>query len=293
MLIEYQEGMENWDIPYFTGLCDVKMPILRNVSNEAFCHDSLEGGSISGNNGGNISSTNPRARTKDMKKLNGATSILFSDNLLGVEKYVFSYDSNKRYLGRTPTNWETGNEIKPVEGAYYYRVVFTKYLEELPHSMYIIPKNHKTNILHTPEIVTLRSLPNGVRDELNVMTGEYIKRIGEIVFDGSQDTSKWGTANYENENFIQFYWEDGNVATDQTGDNISVTCNKFPTYSANNLISTNPQKIGVCTRRQGKQGIVFSVTTDDVSTFNRTSITTYFTNKTTTSNANTRYSTSK
>ena len=29
--------------------------------------------------------------------------------------------------------------------------------------------------------MTLRSLPNGVRDELNLKTGEYIKRIGEIV----------------------------------------------------------------------------------------------------------------
>ena len=31
MVIEYQQGMENWDIPYFTGICDSKMPILRNV----------------------------------------------------------------------------------------------------------------------------------------------------------------------------------------------------------------------------------------------------------------------
>ena len=28
MLIEYQEGMENWDIPYFEGMQSVKMPVL-------------------------------------------------------------------------------------------------------------------------------------------------------------------------------------------------------------------------------------------------------------------------
>ena len=28
MLIEYQEGMENWDIPYFEGVQSVKMPVL-------------------------------------------------------------------------------------------------------------------------------------------------------------------------------------------------------------------------------------------------------------------------
>lgn len=33
MTIEYQEGMENWDIPYFTGMQSVKMPVL-TTSNE-------------------------------------------------------------------------------------------------------------------------------------------------------------------------------------------------------------------------------------------------------------------
>ena len=28
MIIEYQEGMENWDIPYFEGMTSVKAPVL-------------------------------------------------------------------------------------------------------------------------------------------------------------------------------------------------------------------------------------------------------------------------
>lgn len=35
--------------------------------------------------------------------------------------------------------------------------------------------------------IVLRSLPNGVCDTLNVETGEYVQRIGEITFDGSSD----------------------------------------------------------------------------------------------------------
>ena len=38
MIIEYQEGMENWDIPYFEGMASCKTPILhtvgKNVVNE-------------------------------------------------------------------------------------------------------------------------------------------------------------------------------------------------------------------------------------------------------------------
>ena len=31
MIIEYQEGMENWDIPYFEGMTSVKAPVLHSV----------------------------------------------------------------------------------------------------------------------------------------------------------------------------------------------------------------------------------------------------------------------
>ena len=31
MIIEYQEGMENWDIPYFEGMASVKAPVLHSV----------------------------------------------------------------------------------------------------------------------------------------------------------------------------------------------------------------------------------------------------------------------
>lgn len=44
----------------------------------------------------------------------------------------------------------------------------------------------KTNILSTPKEVVLRSLPNGVKDTLNLNTGEYVQRIGEIVLNGSE-----------------------------------------------------------------------------------------------------------
>ena len=33
----------------------------------------------------------------------------------------------------------------------------------------------------------LRSLPNGVKDTINVVTGEYVQRVGEVVFDGTLD----------------------------------------------------------------------------------------------------------
>ena len=36
MIIEYQEGMENWDIPYFTGMQSVKLPVLTTCGKNLF-----------------------------------------------------------------------------------------------------------------------------------------------------------------------------------------------------------------------------------------------------------------
>lgn len=36
MLLEYQQGMENWDIPYFEGMQSVKMPVLTTVGKNLF-----------------------------------------------------------------------------------------------------------------------------------------------------------------------------------------------------------------------------------------------------------------
>ena len=48
---------------------------------------------------------------------------------------------------------------------------------------------YKTNILHAPEEVVLKSI-NGVKDTLNCNTGEYVQRIKEVVLNGSENWIK-------------------------------------------------------------------------------------------------------
>lgn len=43
------------------------------------------------------------------------------------------------------------------------------------------------SIIKVSEIKQMRSLPNGVHDEIDLETGKYIQRVGEVVFDGSDD----------------------------------------------------------------------------------------------------------
>ena len=61
-------------------------------------------------------------------------------------------------------------------------------------------KPYKSNILRTPEEVVLKGLGD-VQDTLNVNTGEYVKRISEIVLNGSEN---WENEIVVNTNTIRF-----------------------------------------------------------------------------------------
>ena len=195
ILCEYQEGMENWDIPYFTGLCDVKMPILRNVGKNLFDKNTMK--------------TSWWINQDGVKKDSGNTNYSILVPATQNKVYSVSFDvSNRSFYAFLDKDYntllsQTGYVTKTAPQG-------TKYLLYYLHNENIdlcgdiqleeataktAHEDYKTNILHTPEIVTLRSLPNGVRDELNLNTGEYTKHIGEIVLNGSED---W---EYTNETF--------------------------------------------------------------------------------------------
>lgn len=68
--------------------------------------------------------------------------------------------------------------------------------------------------------IVLRSLPNGVCDTLNVETGEYVQRIGEIVLDGTHSI----TSNNVKENTVEFSY--GRISTMKIKS--PLLCDKLP-----------------------------------------------------------------
>lgn len=218
MIIEYQEGMENWDIPYFEGMCDVKMPILRNVGKNLFDMSMVETNSRTHSQWNTVISENSIRSTRWGDTTNGEFGAFIRiDNVKPSTTYTLTYEpyinnvysnvyayiyNNSTIWGESLTAGGNGTIKFTTKSNTEYITIGLNYgicslntvyetrniqLEESPTSTTYEP--HKSNILHTPEIVTLRSLPNGVRDELNLKTGEYIKRIGEVVLDGSEDES--------------------------------------------------------------------------------------------------------
>ena len=78
-----------------------------------------------------------------------------------------------------------------IDGGYMDRDI--PYIEGMKNACNPIVKNYtdtQENICYVDcgdEIIYLRSLPNGVHDEIDLETGKYIQRVGEVVLDGSED----------------------------------------------------------------------------------------------------------
>lgn len=176
MILEYIEGMENWDIPFFTGLCDVKMSVLtttgKNLLNSSWKKEYGKFYPFKLKKG-----TTLTLSTKDSVPSLGG-NLLFT-TVSGREKW-FPIDAGA-----------TKNTITLDEDVYQVNNVLAgdiEYQLELG-SIATLYEPYKSNILHTSEEIVLREV-NGVCDTYNVLTGEYVKRIGEKVFDGSSD-EKW------------------------------------------------------------------------------------------------------
>lgn len=256
MLIEYQEGMENWDIPYIEGMTSCKMPILRTTGkNLCKYRNNWTHGGLTFTNTENGVTVNGTASTyvdyyvsartglinvetlDELNKLQVGTRLFLSNNL-GKNSYI-SYTLNGETKYANNVTIQNGIEIigafvRFQQGDICNNLNLTIQLEIGNEATPYEP--HKSSILSLPEEVVLRSLPNGVCDTFNTRTGVYTQRIGEVFLNGSES------------------WAYNPAATDKTlglsGFSLSVTttpdrkwygtalCDKMP-------IITSLDKVGV------------------------------------------------
>ena len=216
VIIEYQDGMEDWDIPYFEGLCDSKMPILRNIGKNLFNingystknqYASINGNTITVNAPTTFSNTvytltglkegelyrvsldKTGAGEFSIRDTNGS-SLLYVEKEEGHVSRTFTYEKGAtiRIGNRQVVNSELSFANIQIEHG----------STETAHESY------KSNILRTSEEIVLREV-GGVCDTYNPLTGEYTKRIGEFILNGS-DNETWGNHEVKGDNVKFAYY---------------------------------------------------------------------------------------
>ena len=93
----------------------------------------------------------------------------------------------------------------------------------------ITPSDYPLIGLKIHQEVVLRSLPNGVKDVLNLNTGEYVQRIGEITFNGSE--TWYESAAVAPNHYCAF----ARVQGSKNALSYNIVCNSLP---ARNILST-------------------------------------------------------
>ena len=209
----------NCNIPYFTGMQSVKMPVLKTVGKNLLDMSSF----VDTGNHNNILTTFPsnwgRAYKLQLKPnttytvSRSATTTRLSNNMC-----VFNGDESQRKGLQTSIQQNvTTND----DGILYFSLAgtssdkevsssaMTKFIEEVEYlqveeGVVATPyEPYKSNILTVNEPVELRGIGDA-QDTLDLMTGEYVQHISEVVLDGSDNGITYKTYSTNNDGYSVF-----------------------------------------------------------------------------------------
>ena len=129
-----------------------------------------------------------RLRSKDLIPVKPNTTYAFAHSFSKFAYNVYQWNGNKEFIDGTSQYFASGQieTITTTADTQYIHFLMSKH----DASQAITVAEYDWSQFHMYELdstINLRSLPNGVKDELNLLTGEYIQRVGEVVFDGSDD----------------------------------------------------------------------------------------------------------
>lgn len=250
-LVLLEGDYANIDIPFFTGMQSVKMPVLTTTGANVFSDDNtMELGAWTTTGGDYVTNSeirckNPFTRFPKGLKNGDKMYIVLSDTSINSSTNIHVYDENKKYIRTlTWTNFVNGVvEItigygNDAEWKYFsFRAIsnntdckFALMINEVyPYEPY------KTNILSTPQDLELRGIGN-VKDTLDLMTGDVTERVGEVVLDGSENWIVNGYTNNQSDvlSYFSFKLSSLNCILNQRGDGLSSELNNIDCASSPN-----------------------------------------------------------
>lgn len=260
MCIEYQNGMENWDLPYFETKQLMKPLKVQSVNKNLFDTANMFSSykttiSEVTTNSFRLTGTDSNGTYKNTQflfdvKPNTDYKITFKSEATDGDSLCDVYDANAKYLGNR--NFNSGNNTRVSVRFYvnmnntkngtvkYYDVQMEESSTETPYT----PHQEKTTSALEP--ITLRAI-GSIKDTLDLSTGEYVQRIGEIVLDGSDDEDWKMATNSDNANAYRFDTKiiSGKIPLVGNGTLPNIVCDKYTTITFNHAYSGNAQGIAI------------------------------------------------
>ena len=243
MIIEYKEGMENWDIPYFEGMQSVKLPVLTTTGKNLF-DGKIEIGSI--DNRGEVYVNVNHKRCVNFIPVKGNTTYTISKEKAS-DGYllVHQYDENKNFIKYNAVGvyqkgiFTTDSNTRFVK--FRYEKVDDNNFQIEEGSVATTYEPFKSNILTVNEDVELGSVGE-IKDELNLLTGEITSYSYNYTITGDEPWTDWANDLGEYVTFY-FYYKNSNmpnIPNEKVGKGI---CNKFKVVG--NVYNSQQRAIGI------------------------------------------------
>ena len=260
MILEYKEGMENWDIPYFEGMQSVKLPVLTTSNEDGTKTNILTTTSknlFDMNRPYDVITDSQATVVQDTNQITVSSSaesgIYVNANFI-LDKDFFAgktvtgsclYESDENDIGTVQIAYQDGN------GEHHYQWIKTPKTFTFPNSfigdvMLSVSANNtdtpQSNTVTVKNIqlelgstatpyepyseVVLRGIGD-VKDTLDGNTGELTQRIGEVVLDGGEN---WTLYSDTQINTVSFRLSLMDGAKQPTND-IKYVCDNFKVLS--------------------------------------------------------------
>ena len=147
-----------------------------------------------------------RLRSKDLIPVKPNTTYAFKHSLTNLAYNVYQWDGNGYFINGVSKYFAFGYLVAITTTANTQYIQFL--MSKTNANNTIAVAEYDWSQFHMYELdstINLRSLPNGVKDELNLLTGEYIQRVGEVVLDETESWSMDVTENATQPNTNIFY----------------------------------------------------------------------------------------
>lgn len=201
----------NQDIPFFTGMQSVKMPVLKTVGKNLLEWQKLFTNELVDGYETNKGKFYVPVRIP-VPNINEQYTLVFSGKIddfgsdsdfmkaFAVTVYYTDGTTSQKYAINDNTTLTTikGKIIDRIEISHPFALTKPDYTARIKDialyqgSVAIPFEPYKSNILTTNEEVTLRGIGD-VRDELDLLTGEVVNKFGEIVLNGDENWSLYGS----------------------------------------------------------------------------------------------------
>ena len=152
-----------------------------------------------------------RLRSKDLIPVKPNTTYQINANSVGGQLMysVYQWNGNREFMDGSTygTTYSNIDYTTPLTFTTHGDARYIHLLYKKSSDSKITVAEYDWNNFHMYELdstINLRSLPNGVKDELNLLTGEYIQRVGEVVLDGGEE-QQWFIGRSSNANLLDFY----------------------------------------------------------------------------------------